>query len=334
MAKVGLVFATMAAMIFVYSVGWAQSPTSVDNELIYRALSYDVARQVEQVMRDRQDFYWAIAGGLGAVFLTLLTFFGFGQLRDLRVSLKEQVKAELANEITGQVEQRVLAKIQSEAQNLEQRIEFFSLEILLEKIRSGEGYSDPEADTMQARIIRLSQSETFAASPEFKQKIDQVLDAYFGAGLWDRLIALDDAIRPILQSWPPLTATMLQGYMRALFGETEPEEMVRSRFLSYVEASRRLKYPERSIPYLMIYHHWTKGKNWERSIANLFADCKDLRPDERAIVLDILQRTATAEKLARAPGAAEYRIAEKAQAFNSQFAAEITKLQSSISKTS
>lgn len=298
---------------------------SVSSEFLISAINATVAREVEERLQARQDFYWAIALAVGTVLIGFFGFLGIGQLQGMRRQIREGLFAELQTSIVNNegfrstIEKRVSDKVQAETSaqlvQVSQQVALNRLASLAAKVEAGTGFSDFEKNALMEGLFVLKDSPTIISSNEFKESLQNVLKAFNNADLDAEIDQIHEALGgSLLEEEFSISLPLMLNYAERVLGVGNPSQTERERFLHYTTVCKRKKRYEDALPYMLIASTLPRlGGLLLPNVDELKQDFQHLDDEEKKKCARIIAGWANAE--GPAPTSRSLRIRESFRSF-------------------
>jgi hypothetical protein len=240
-----------------------RSEVVVSQEFALAALEAKISRDVEERMRERQDFYWAVAAAVGTVLIGFFGFVGLGQLQGMRKQIREGLFSELQESIIRDegfrssiertVSQTLVGETRDQFTEVSRQVALNRLASLSAKVEAGTGFSDYEKNALIEGLFILKDSKSITASNEFKESLGNVVRSFSAAHLDQELDQIHETLgEQTLEGDFKVALHMLLNYAFRVIGAGAPSSVEKDRFVRYAAALKRLRRYEDALPYLMI----------------------------------------------------------------------------------
>lgn len=275
-----------------------------ENELLYDALS---ARITEKLLT-RQDTLFQLLGGGGAALIAILGFLGLGRLQDLRRSIREEIRQELASSSTfqesvaSQIQQRLLSELSAQADTLRGDMQLVRLQVLLERIKAGGELDDNDRALLREGLFGLIKRPEVVNGPVYRIALELGVRDFFQRGRSAEFDQLDDEIGDVIR------------------GQKENLDPM-------VRMMQRWRYFEYAAHYLLAHEVQTQGRDWEKRVASLWQDVGYFTDGEKAAMYDNIDYCSRLERMSPNPGPVHYRMADAFKAVTQRYPNEMATLE-------
>lgn len=302
------------------------SPSITENRSLTNDLLVDaLVVRAQDRLQARQDYYWGIAAAAGAIVVALLTFFGFGQIADIRKNIRDGVLQDLRNEIENNesFRENVASRIQSglmrelggQEARLRQDMAFVRVQVLTERANRGEDLDSNDVDGIKEGLFSIVDRPDIVQTASFAALLQPALVVFFQRGLSREIDQIDDRLGDIITSsranWRQ-QSSLLQHYGLRVIGrmdEVDVREPTLGRFLRYVNSLKRWDYYELAVHYLMAMEFDLRRPGWEKRIADAWNDIQHMSESEQAELHGNILYCSDVNRLSPSPKQVHYRMA-------------------------
>lgn len=274
------------------------------NQLLYNAIISSAADLAEKGALEQINVYLTIGGAATAIVIAILGFLGYSQFRDIRTTLAQNIRNELAGElrnsadfrrtIRSEIEADLLSDIGKDIARLERLIDIGRLSSLSQKVLESDSFTNAERDSLLQSLVNLKEDANVVATPEYQEALVASITSFYAAGLWSHLERLDNELSAIITSSIRMAGPMMEAYALQSLGEiaiTEEEaKQINERLLSYIRSVRDLKFSESAYPFLLAYELWKNGRS--QLTDRIIASASDLKPEEAQVFIESIYRRA------------------------------------------
>lgn len=306
-------------------------PRSAD-DVLYRALIHDVQEAVVKDFRERQDWYWGMASMAASFVVVFLAFVGIREIRDIRSATQELVKSEIQNaairvredlrtfvvsdsfqnEIQANMLNLVREEIRAESNVIRRDANFIRLQARAQRIKEGSQFSNSERDSVMTGLVSVSNDERIKQDPEFPVVLENIVEAFYQAGLWPQLDRIEDMFPNRCKDIPGICSTMFQSFMLRCLGEAEVGDRINSKFIEYFKA---MKGHHSASLFLetayLAFLYWQSGNIRNQQVENLLDDITSVENDALEVAKSFIVNQANPSSIAKDPKAIHLRFSQK-----------------------